>query len=339
MIKHRYNAAIQRVKGFLELASGLYDTSLSYRTRRAAEGVLQTDSRLGYYLTLSLSPRGKQENCFALGFAADSFRELKLLADGKVSVAWINPSASVTLAYRGTGPLRGRVPLRVIATFPSWDVMGFAVHESTGVTSLEQIRRGRLPLRLSTGPIGKRDLIESPVTFMVHAALNAAGFGIEDLRRWGGTVQAVSRPSHPDRRAGIASGAINAVFDEGIKSWGQSALDHGFRYLPIDGPVLKRLKALGYRPGVVPKSQFKGLAADVSTIDFSGWPMVARADMPNDVAYALCEALEARRKTIPTDNFRPLRIADLCANGDEAPFDVPLHPGAKKFYRDRGYLK
>jgi TRAP-type uncharacterized transport system substrate-binding protein len=96
---------------------------------------------------------------------------------------------------------------------------------------------------------------------------------------------------------------------------------------------------LGYRPGVVPKSQFKGLAADVPTIDFSGWPMVVRADMPNDVAYALCEALEARRKTIPTDNFRPLRIADLCANGDEAPFDVPLHPGAKRFYRDRGYLK
>jgi TRAP-type uncharacterized transport system substrate-binding protein len=339
VIKRRYNAAIQRVKGFLELASGLYDTSLSYRTRRAAEGVLQTDSRLGYYLTLSLSPRGKQEDCFSLSFAADSFREIKLLAEGKLSVAWINPSASVTLAYRGTGPLRGRVPLRVIATFPSWDVMGFAVHESTGIASLEQIQRERFPLRLSTGPIGKPDLIESPVTFMVHAALQAAGFSVADLRRWGGTVQAVSRPSHPDRRAGIESGKINAVFDEGIKSWGQSALDHGFRYLPIDGPVLKRLKALGYRPGVVPKSQFKGLAADVPTIDFSGWPMVARADMPNDVAYALCEALEARRKTIPTDNFRPLRIADLCANGDEAPFDVPLHPGAKRFYRDRGYLK
>jgi len=339
MIKRRYNAAIQRAKGFLELASALYDTSLSYRTRRAAEGVLQTDSRLGYYLRLSLLPRGKQENCIALAFAADSFRELKLLAEGKVSVAWINPSASVTLAYRGTGPLRERIPLRVIATFPSWDVMGFAVHESTGITSLAQIRQERFPLRLSTGPVGKRDLIDSPVTFMVHAALRAAGFSTEDVRKWGGKIYPVSRPSHPDRRAGIESGAINAVFDEGIKSWGQSVLDHGFRYLPIEGPVLKTLKALGYRPGVVPKSQFKGLVADVPTIDFSGWPMAVRADMPNDVAYALCEALEARRKMIPTDNFRRLRIADLCANGEEAPYDVPLHPGARRFYREQGYLK
>src|SRR5574342_314050 len=314
MAKQRYNAAVQRVKGFLEMASGLYETSLSYQTKRAAEGVLQTDSRLGYYLQLSLLPRGKQGDCISLGFAADSFRELKLLAEGKVSVAWINPSASVTLAYRGTGPLPGRVPLRAIAVFPSWDVMGFAVHKSTGITSLSQIKNERFPLRLSTGPVGKRDMIESPVTFMVHAALKAAGFTVEDLRRWGGKVQAVSRPSHPERRAGIEKGAIDAVFDEGIKSWGQTALDHGFRYLPIDGPVLKRLKARGYRSGVVPKSFFKGMTRDVPTIDFSGWPMVVRADTPNDVAYALCEALELRRRTMPTDNFRPLRSAELCAN-------------------------
>jgi len=339
MAKERYNAAIQRVKGFLEMASGLYETSLSYQTRRAAEGVLQTDSSLGYNLELSILPRGKQEECISLSFAADSFRELKLLAEGRVSVAWINPSASVTLAFKGTGPIGKSIPLRAIAVFPSWDVMGFAVHESTGVTSLEQIKKDRVPLRLSTGPTGERQMIESPVTFMVHSALKAAGFTIADIRKWGGKIQEVSRPSHPDRRAGIENGTIDAVFDEGIKSWGQTALDHGLRYLPIEGAVLRRLKTMGYRSGTLPKTYFKGMKENVSTVDFSGWPMVVRADMPNDIAYALCEALEARRKAIPTDNFKPLRISQLCANDAEAPFDVPLHPGARRFYRERGYLK
>jgi TRAP-type uncharacterized transport system substrate-binding protein len=337
--KQRYNAAIQRAKGFLEIASALYDTSLSHQTRRAAEGVLQTDSRLGYYLQLALLPRGKQDNCTTVSFAADSFRELKLLDEGKVSVAWINPSASVTLAYKGTGPLGAPIPLRTIAVFPSWDVVGFAVHQSTGITALEQIARERFPLRLSTGPTSARDLIESPVTFVVSAALKAAGFSIADIRQWGGRIQAVSRPSHPDRRAAIDSGAVNAVFDEGVKSWGQSVLDKGFHYLPITGAVMKRLRAMGYRPGVMPKAQFKGLASDVPTIDFSGWPMVVRADMPNDVAYALCEAIELRKKAIPTDNFKPLNLADLCANHQEAPYDVPLHPGARRFYRERRLLK
>jgi TRAP-type uncharacterized transport system substrate-binding protein len=339
MLPQRYNAAIQRVKGFLEMASALYETSLSHQTQRAAEGVLQTDSRLGYYLQLALLPRGKQEDCISLSFAADSFRELKLLAQGKVSLAWINPSASVTLAYRGTGPLRGRIPLRAIAVFPSWDVVGFAVHESTGILSLEQIKRDRIPIKLSTGPAGARDLIESPVTFMVSAAMKAAGFTFDDIRKWGGKIQSVSRPSHPDRRESVAKGTVNAVFDEGIKSWGQSVLDHGFRYLPIEGAVLKKLKALGYRPAILPQSQFNGLDADIPTIDFSGWPMVVRADMPSPIAYALCEAIELRRAAIPTDNFRLLDMPDLCANGDEAPYDVPLHPGARKFYRERGYLK
>jgi TRAP-type uncharacterized transport system substrate-binding protein len=339
MAKKRYNAAIQRVKGFLEMASGLYESSLSYQTKRAAEGVLQTDARLGYYLQLAISPRGKQENCVNLSFAADSFRELKLLSEGKVSVAWINPSASVTLAYRGTGPLGKPIPLRTIAVFPSWDVMGFAVHESVGVTSLEQIKDKRVPLRLSTGPTSAHDLIESPVTFMVYSALKAAGFTFADIRKWGGKIQEVSRPSHPDRRAGIEDGSINAVFDEGIKSWGQTALDQGFRYLPIEGTVLRTLKAMGYRSGVLPKTYFKGMKSSIPTIDFSGWPMVVRADMPNDIAYALCEALELRRRVIPTDNFRPLKISQLCANDAEAPFDVPLHPGARRFYRERGYLK
>jgi TRAP-type uncharacterized transport system substrate-binding protein len=339
MAKERYNAAVQRVKGFLEIASGLYETSLSYRTKRAAEGVLQTDARLGYYLRLEILPRGKQEDCVSLSFAADSFRELKLLAEGKVSVAWINPSASVTLAYRGTGPLGPPLALRTIAVFPSWDVMGFAVHESTGVTSLEDIKTKRVPLRLSTGPTGERDMIESPVTFMVYAALQAAGFTVADVRNWGGEIQEVTRPSHPDRRAGIENGTINAVFDEGIKSWGQTALDNGFRYLPIEGGVLKALKAMGYRPGIVPKTYFKGMKKDIPTVDFSGWPIVVRTDMPNDIAYALCEALEVRRKVIPTDNFKALRISQLCANDAEAPFDVPLHPGARRFYRERGYLK
>ena len=66
------------------------------------------------------------------------------------------------------------------------------------------------------------------------------------------------RPSHPDRRDAIQNGTVNAVFDEGIKSWGQTAVDSGFIYLPIEGQILKRLTAMGYQTSVVPKSRFKG---------------------------------------------------------------------------------
>ena len=103
--------------------------------------------------------------------------------------------------------------------------------------------------------------------------------------------------------------------------------------------MLRQFKSLGYRSSAMSRCGFRGLKRDIPTIDFSGWPMVVHADMAKEVAYALCEAIELRKKLIPTDNFKSSASRSLCSNDDEAPFDVPLHPGAKRFYRDRGYLK
>lgn len=335
-VKHRYSAEIQRTRGLLELAAGLYDTSLSFQTTRAAEQAIQTESRVGYSLTLALT--ATREKGVSLSFAADGFRELQAVIRGKLSVGWINPSVAATMAFKGKGLFSKRQPIRTIAVFPSYDVMAFAVHESTGITSLEQIKNERIPLKLSTGSIAKEWLASSPTMFTVSAVMKAAGFSFANLRQWGGKIQSVTRPSHPDRRAAIEKSTIDAVFDEGIKSWGQSAIDAGFRYLPVEGRILKNVMAIGYRPAVLPKSRFPALPADVPTLDFSGWPMVVHADMPNEVAYALCEAIDARKALMPTDNFKPLDMAQLCANDDEAPYDVPLHPGAKRFYQDKGYL-
>jgi TRAP-type uncharacterized transport system substrate-binding protein len=336
-VKHRYSAEIQRTRGLLELAAALYDTSLSYQTTRAAEQAIQTESRVGYSLTLALT--ATREKGVSFSFAADGFRELQAVARGSLTLAWINPSVAATMAFKGKGLFSKRQPIRTIAVFPSYDVMAFAVHESTGITSLEQIRKERVPLRLSTGTISQSWIKYSPTMFTVAAVMKAAGFTFANVKQWGGKIQSVTRPSHPDRRDAIEKGTINAIFDEGIKSWGQSAIDAGFRYLPVEGPILKKLTAIGYRRSFLPRSRFPALPADVPTVDFSGWPMVVRADMPNDVAHALCEAIEVRKAIMPTDNFKPLDMAQLCANDEEAPYDVPLHPGAKRFYQEKGYLR
>ena len=335
----RYNAGLQRAKGLVELAAALFDSSLSSESWKAAEGVLQTDSRLGNALRLSLTAKASDKNGISLSFATGSFREIEALAEGKFSLAWVNPSVLLTMAYRGRGPFRKRLPLRTLAVFPSYDVMGFAVHESTGITSLSQIKKERFPLKLSTRLVSQNALRENSTMFTVAAVMKAAGFTFADLRKWGGKIHLASRPSDPVRRESIEKGTVNAIFDEGIKSWARTALENGFRFLPIDGAVLKKMVAMGYRPTDMSKSRFPGMAKDVTTLDFSGWPMIVRADMPDELAYAICEAIEQRKDVIPTDNYKPLEMAQLCANDEETPYDVPLHKGAARFYRERGYLK
>jgi TRAP-type uncharacterized transport system substrate-binding protein len=339
MTTKRYNSGIQRAKGFLELAAALYDSSLSSESWKAAEGVLQTDSRLGNAVRLSLTAKSNDRKGLSLSFATGSFREIKGVAEGKFSLAWVNPSVLLTMAYRGKGPFRKRLPLRALAVFPSYDVMGFAVHESTGITSLSQIKKERFPLKLSTRLVTSSALRENSTMFTVAAVMRAAGFTFAELRKWGGKIYLASRPSDPARRASIEKGTVNAIFDEGIKSWARTALENGFRFLPVEGTVLSSMVAMGYRPTVMHKSRFPGMAQDITTIDFSGWPMIVRADMGDDAAYAICEAIEKRKEVIPTDNYKPLEMAQLCANDEEAPYDVPLHRGAVRFYRERGYLK
>jgi TRAP-type uncharacterized transport system substrate-binding protein len=335
----RYNAGIQRARGLLELASGLYDSSLSSESWKAAEGVLQTDSPLGNAVKLSLTPKPNDRKGIALSFTTGGFRAIKAVAEGEFSLAWVNPSVQLTMAYRGKGPFPKCLPVRTIAVFPSYDVMGFAVHESTGITSISQIKKERFPLKVSIRRMDKAARKEDSTMFTVAEVLRAAGFTLEDIRRWGGEIHLATRPSDPARPADIESGRATAIFDEGIKSWARTALKNGFRFLPVEGSILKHMAALGYRPTRMPKSRFRGMAADVQTLDFSGWPMIVRADMPDDVAYALCETIEKRKDMMPTDNYKPLDIAQLCANDEESPYDVPLHRGAARFYRERGYLK
>jgi hypothetical protein len=336
----RYNSGIQRAKGILELAAALYDTSLSRKSTRSGTTIPQTDSRLGSQVQVRIDLQREGMDGVALSFGiGGSIANLLRVARKELSLLWINPNAPLALAYKGCAPFNGPQPLRAIAVFPSWDAAVIAVHESTGITSIEQIREQKIPLRVSTGHTLEPPFDEDPTMFAVNAMIGAAGFSFADIRAWGGSVHGIPRPSHPDRGAMITKGEVNAIFDEGILSWGQFAVERGFRFLPIEGAVRGRIEAAGYDIIDVTPKRLPALPHAIQAVDFCGWPMIVHADMPDDVAYALCEALEARKLQIPTDNYKPVNLVQLCSVDEEAPRGAPLHPGAEKFYRERGYLK
>ena len=69
----RYNAGTQRAKGLLEVASALYDTSLSHETVRP--GLRQTDSRVGTRIAVELGAiPGRMADAVSVSFRAGGFR-------------------------------------------------------------------------------------------------------------------------------------------------------------------------------------------------------------------------------------------------------------------------
>jgi len=254
----------------------------------------------------------------------------------KYHLAFANPASLARMAFLGKGFYKKKVPLRAIGVFPSWDRLVFAVHPKTGIRSLEEVKEKRYPLRVSTRQGGKYH----STLFAIDEALRGYGFGFADLEKWGGKILRAGSPSSKERKAQITSEEIDAVFDEGLKSWGALALKSGMRLLPIGDAVLRRLERIGYTRAAVTPRHYPELHQEIETLDFSGWLLFCHRDLSASLAYHVAAKIDAACAEIPVDHFdgRPMTIKEFCQGGEAGPLCIPLHPGAKKYYEEKGYL-
>ena len=146
------------------------------------------------------------------------------------------------------------------------------------------------------------------------------------------------RPSNPHRREGIISGELDMVIDEGMDSWGDVAVEHGMKFLSYSEPVLQRLEKFGFQRARLDHGRIDGINDPTTVVDFSGWPIVVHEKFPADLAYHIAGVLEKIREEIPYDATETPSMKQLCSNTDAGPLDFPLHPGAEKYYREKGYL-
>lgn len=316
-VRDRAQPVTTRSRIVLEVASELVGTE-SWRTRQASVS-LREQGASGWDVSFS---------------GSDTPDAIGEVARGEVQVAIINPASPLKLALLGTGPFREPIPVRAIAVVPSLDQLAFAVSESSGLTSLDQIREKRFPLKVSL-----RGQANHSVHLVVKEVLSRVGFSVEDIAAWGGTVRYdAGIPGGPNRIGAVERGEVDAIFDEAVNSWGNRGLELGMRFLPIEEPLLKELEKMGFRRSAITKEKCSKLTQDVPALDFSGWPIFTHADVPDEIITSFCQALEARKDRIPWQGTGPLPLERMCRNTREAPLDIPLHPAAERFWRSRGYL-
>ncbi len=247
-----------------------------------------------------------------------------------------NPAALARMALFGRGLYKSKIPLRAIGVFPSWDRLVFAVHEDTGIRSLEEIKEIKFPLRVSTRHGGRFQT----TLFDIDQILKGYGFSFADLKKWGGKIFPESSPSSSERVRHVQSGEANAVFDEGIKSWGSMALKSGMRFLPLNESVIKRIEKIGFSTALIDPLLFPELDREVVTLDFSGWLFFCHRNLPSRIAYRMAKAIDLCHDEIPVDHLdrRGMTMEEFCRGGEGGPLTIPLHPGARRYYKEKGYL-
>jgi TRAP-type uncharacterized transport system substrate-binding protein len=259
-----------------------------------------------------------------------------LVGKKKIAFGFGNPVGLSAMAYLGRGFYKEKIPLRAIGVFPTWDRLIFAVRKETGIRSLEAIKAQRYPLRIST----RRRIKLQTTVYAIEEVLKAYGMSFRDIERWGGKIIEAASPSSADRKNHIESGEADAVFDEGVKSWGELALDSGMRFLPIDDRVERHMKRIGFPSAMLTRAHYPKLDEDIKTVDFSGWTFFCHADLPNPIAYNMAKAVDLCHEQIPVDHFdrRPMTMLEFCRGGEAGQLNIPLHRGAKKYFKEKGYL-
>jgi TRAP-type uncharacterized transport system substrate-binding protein len=247
-----------------------------------------------------------------------------------------NPVGLSRMADLGRGFYTRKIPLRAIGVFPTWDRLIFAVRKDTGLESIAEIKKQKYPLRISTRRKGKLQT----TLYVIEEVLKAYGIGFRDIERWGGKVMEAPSPSSAERMDHIRSGKADAVFDEGVKSWGPTALESGMRFLAIDDTVLRKMEKIGFSSAVLTTNHYPQIERDIRTVDFSGWTYFCHADLSSEIAYNMAKAVDLCHQQIRVDHFdkRPMTMDEFCRGGEAGQLNIPLHPGAKRYFRDRGYL-
>jgi len=251
-----------------------------------------------------------------------------------------NQSMTTRWAYAGIKAYAesGGMPrLRTLATImmPAW--LGIAVRWETGITDLDQVKQRQYPLRVLGGT---RELFDPIWAYY--------GLSRQLIESWGGVFQPAARraPGSPWVMAPwVRTGEFDLIMEPlyaantiEAASWHEASVLHNLRFLALPDDLLARMCAdlgLGAYPGYLPFRLVRGVDRPVRALYRPLQGYLARDDMPDEFAYVFARALDDGRALLRQTHI-PFSYDERTVAMDAG---VPLHPGAERYYHERGYSR
>ncbi len=267
---------------------------------------------------------------------------VELLQSGGSDISIINMRGLCSMAQRGNGLIDRPFPnLRALVTFPHHDWIVFGIDPKFGIRSFADLKAKRPPLNLTTGHLNG----DNVVGFMAVELLRRHGIELDDIRSWGGKIL---DGGFFETREHLDAGRADAVFQEatGHDHWLKIFHRRNLVCLPTEPEVVDSLRRdFGWEPIAVPAGTYSDQTQPLITPDASGWVLCCRDDLDEDLAYSIARVVAEHGAEIANARVvgsPGITIAhripgpDSPAMADTHP--VPLHPGAARLYREKGWL-
>jgi len=109
------------------------------------------------------------------------------------------------------------------------------------------------------------------------------------------------------------------------------------KFLAIEPDIIKALAPLGYTPATMAANTFKNQPEPVKTVGFPT-VLITNQELPEAVAYTVTKTVVDNKDALvrghaglaqfdPTTAWQPDKVG------------IPLHPGAERAYREKGWMK
>jgi TRAP transporter TAXI family solute receptor len=197
--------------------------------------------------------------------------------------------------------------------------------------SLRDLKEKKTPVKLVTQPVG------SLGEFAARQLLRAQGLSYADVKGWGGSTQHVGYniiiDAFKDGRADI----LIAVVTPKHPSVSEIANSVDVKFLGLDDETIKGMAPLGYTAATMAADTFKSQSEPVKTVGFPT-VVITNKEMPEAVAYTVTRTVIDNKDAL-VRGHAGLKDFDPATAWQPEKVGLPLHPGAERAYREKGWMK
>jgi TRAP transporter TAXI family solute receptor len=199
----------------------------------------------------------------------------------------------------------------------------------TGNDSLEKALRSDRPPRIVMKPPG------STVPVVADIIFETFGTSRQDIRSRGGDIIQVSANQIADLlRDGRADLYLETAI-QGHPAVTEVATTVPVRFLDFPPELLAALSKLGMKPSPLP-AWFRGQERPTAAVD-CGTVLITHKDLPEHLAYRITKTICENRDTMVRAH-KAWADFDPSRGGLPEAAGIPLHAGAERYYREKGWL-
>ena len=239
-------------------------------------------------------------------------------------------------ALRGEDPYPGQKHpgLRAIAGNMSLNTFHFYVAADSDLAklSMEEIFKGKKPIRLAISKPGSSDV------WVFEKVMEYYKISYKD---WEAAGAKFFRGSYAEQAGAFKDRNVDGTFTflalPGA-SVTEASVGRNLKLLAFPKPLLQHLASFGLGEGPIPAGTYPKAANGNEPVLSAtmGTTITVNARMSNDTAYLLAKTLNDN-----VDRVRKIHgsLADYDPSKGHLYLGVTLHPGAEKYYREKGWLK